>query len=195
MGVNFSLDVHRRGFFPKGQGSVTLTVSKPETSTSGDAHIQPLDITERGKVCSLHAWCYVGGGMPLGVGEAMLNECRNGLNIFLGRKSTVTEAPEAVGGRGGSMDGSEAAAVGGQGGRGKGRGGGGGGKGRGGRGGADGPVPSLALGMDLRIRSEAEGGCELTVEVEDVGAAADAAAGCIITATTDTGCIIAGAYC
>ncbi|KAK8397539.1 hypothetical protein O3P69_004357 [Scylla paramamosain] len=66
-GVDFTVFLNKRGFFPKGQGEVTLEV-KPVMKA-----LKAADITDFGEVVSVHGIAYVAGVLPIKVAHKMAN--------------------------------------------------------------------------------------------------------------------------
>lgn len=62
MGVKFDLDIKKRGFYPKGGGLVELK-SSPVTE------LQPINLTERGKVIHIKSRSFASGIVPVEVAE------------------------------------------------------------------------------------------------------------------------------
>lgn len=56
-GVNFRLEVARRGYYPRGGGEVTAT-APPLLSTQP---MLPIELVERGEVVRIDGYCFVGG--------------------------------------------------------------------------------------------------------------------------------------
>jgi RNA 3'-terminal phosphate cyclase (ATP) len=69
MGVNMSLEVTKRGFFPRGNGRVRLTAAPVRSLT-------PIVMLERGAVVGVAVWAFHGGRMPAHVAAKMLTQAR-----------------------------------------------------------------------------------------------------------------------
>lgn len=64
-GIDVSLDIRRRGYWPKGGGEVVATVL-------GVSHaISPLNLTTRGAVTSIRGKAFVAGTLPISIAELM----------------------------------------------------------------------------------------------------------------------------
>lgn len=79
MGIEFEIDVERRGFYPRGGGQVSLS-TKPV-----DGQLKPLVVEERGKVTSVRLSAFSGGNMPEHVVRRMISAATSTLNAGLER--------------------------------------------------------------------------------------------------------------
>lgn len=64
-GLNFTLFLNKRGFYPRGQGEVSLEV-KPTLKP-----LKPVDITDFGELVSVQGIAYVAGALPIKVAHKM----------------------------------------------------------------------------------------------------------------------------
>ncbi|XP_049876981.1 RNA 3'-terminal phosphate cyclase isoform X2 [Pectinophora gossypiella] len=71
-GGDFSLDVLRRGYYPKGGGQVKIEVTPVRC-------LQAVDVTERGDLRGVHGWSFVAGTLPIGMAHQMANGAKQGL--------------------------------------------------------------------------------------------------------------------
>ncbi|KAJ2948238.1 hypothetical protein O0L34_g7466 [Tuta absoluta] len=77
-GGDFSLDVHKRGYFPRGGGRVTVGVEPVQW-------FRGAQLTERGDVTHVRGWSFVAGGLPVklayqmadGAKQEISKVCRN----------------------------------------------------------------------------------------------------------------------
>ena len=63
-GINAALDIHKRGYYPRGGGEVRVSVP------SFVGPLRPVTLTERGAVTSIHGRAYV-AGLPRSLAEQM----------------------------------------------------------------------------------------------------------------------------
>lgn len=98
-GVNFKLFLNKRGFYPQGQGEVSLDV-KP--SPEG---LYAADFTDFGEVTSVYGKAYVAGVLPVKVAHMMADSAEQMLRQHLPRGVTINidrikEHPEKAVGNG-----------------------------------------------------------------------------------------------
>lgn len=79
MGVEFGLDVTRRGFFPKGGGEIVLSVP----ATPPGYTLTPIRMLKRGPIVAIHIWTYYSGKMPAHVSERLCTAARTTLQAGL----------------------------------------------------------------------------------------------------------------
>ncbi|KAG0716922.1 RNA 3'-terminal phosphate cyclase [Chionoecetes opilio] len=66
-GVDFTLFLNKRGFYPKGQGEILMEVKPLKNALKG------VDITDFGELVSVHGIAYVAGALPIKVAHKMAN--------------------------------------------------------------------------------------------------------------------------
>ncbi|XP_026320670.1 RNA 3'-terminal phosphate cyclase [Hyposmocoma kahamanoa] len=71
-GADFSLDVHKRGYYPRGGGHVTIEVTPVQT-------MRGADLTERGTLLNIHGWSFVAGSLPVKLAYEMAGGVRDRL--------------------------------------------------------------------------------------------------------------------
>ncbi|KAG6462631.1 RNA 3'-terminal phosphate cyclase [Manduca sexta] len=71
-GGDFNLTIHRRGYYPRGGGHVTVEISPVKQFTSAT-------ITERGTITSIYGWSFVAGTLPIKLSYAMSDGARQQL--------------------------------------------------------------------------------------------------------------------
>lgn len=76
MGVNFTIEIAKRGYFPKGGGEVTLRVP---AIIRPDFKLKPIMMVKRGSIVNVHIWVYYGGKMPRHVADRLLTGARTAL--------------------------------------------------------------------------------------------------------------------
>ncbi|CAH1991921.1 unnamed protein product [Acanthoscelides obtectus] len=57
-GATFDFELRKRGYFPKGNGEVSVTVDPV-------AHLNPVILTERGSITDIYGWSYTAGTVPI----------------------------------------------------------------------------------------------------------------------------------
>ncbi|KAK7084175.1 hypothetical protein SK128_015348 [Halocaridina rubra] len=98
-GMNFRLFLHKRGFYPQGQGEVTLEV---QPSPEG---LYAADFTDFGELVSVYGKAYVAGVLPIKVAHMMADAAKNVLYQNLPRNVVINierikESPEKAVGNG-----------------------------------------------------------------------------------------------
>lgn len=71
-GVDFNLTIHRRGYFPKGGGHVTVEVSPLR-------RVQAADVTRGGEVAAVYGWSYTAGCLPIKMAYSMADGAKEKL--------------------------------------------------------------------------------------------------------------------
>lgn len=95
-GLRFTLEVVRRGYYPRGGGEVRVIVDPVE-------HVRPITMVEPGEVVSITVRSFVAGSIPFHVCERMANGAKTVLRKFFSAKlftedQLVRESPSnAVG--------------------------------------------------------------------------------------------------
>jgi len=76
-GIHFDIKVDKRGFYPKGGGSVEFTIEQVETS------LKPINLTDPGVVTHIKAYVFIcGPRIPITVAERMCQSSKNTLQKF-----------------------------------------------------------------------------------------------------------------
>ena len=66
-GIESEFEVVRKGFFPKGGGEMNFSMTPVK-------ELQPIVLTDLGRVESVSGWNFCAGSLPLAVGERMTGE-------------------------------------------------------------------------------------------------------------------------
>jgi RNA 3'-terminal phosphate cyclase (ATP) len=74
LGIHAELELVRRGFFPKGQGQVVLTVQPLQPG----AHLPAIDMTERGAITSIAIRAFTAGKIAPAVGQRLAAAAHKG---------------------------------------------------------------------------------------------------------------------
>jgi RNA 3'-terminal phosphate cyclase (ATP) len=83
------LDIKKRGYFPKGGGEVSVTVS-PCFEGGPRAKLTPINLTNRGRVILIKGTAHF-AGLPLNVGRSMVEGARQKLDGWSTLKHSVSQ--------------------------------------------------------------------------------------------------------
>jgi RNA 3'-terminal phosphate cyclase (ATP) len=89
LGVQADMELVRRGFFPKGQGQVVLTVQR----LPAGACLPAIDLTDRGEITSIAIRAFTAGKLVPAIGERLAAAALKGAGCML---VTTLPAPAAA---------------------------------------------------------------------------------------------------
>lgn len=89
LGIQVNMQLERRGFFPKGQGHVALTVQ----ALPPGACLPAIDLTERGEITGITVWAFTAGRLVPTIGERLAVAAQKEIKARMPRCGVSRQTP------------------------------------------------------------------------------------------------------